>query len=935
MSTDAVTVTDTPGIDTGRTTRIRPVRRRVRFPLVLKIFLVTALTIIFVVGLAVGVTIQRANAIANVTVNEAISSATSLFKDLERKRIQELKLGAITVARDPAFFAYIEAATAPAQPPQEAISIDDGGAPAGIELAPDTPQQPAPAPVADTRSIVDQLQQRRETLGSNLLLVTDVDGIVLGRTDGKAPGEDLYETQPLVKGSIESGSIDPVAGVIQMGGKLYHAAVAPLKVGVGPSPGFLLNAYEIDGAFANQIAKTTQTSAYFVPAAGSQAPAAGARSTNAPPGVSPGTVPQIGGVVSSGKMMPPRTITFGSTRYVMTAEPLSAGGKPLGVAVFLRSLDRELAPFREIERTMLMAGGVALLLAFIFSWLFAKRLTRPIEQLVATAESVTDGNYDIHPAVERGDEVGVLSRAFAQMVSSLRDKAELEELYHEMQTKVAERDSSPQTFQPAQIEEGTILVTDLRGAMTASGDATTVIERVGWAMRLQESEVRRHDGVVREIVGHRLVSVFSGERSSLRAIRAARAVCEEIAARTADAPLMVGAGIASGDFYTGSVDLDQESGTALIGNAPLLALLFAWEAPNNTAFISLETAQSAQSDILSSATREEVRLRWLPAPVSVVSFPLTNVATGVLPRMSATAAMPTMRVDSSMPVIQAPGHDLTVGSRFADRYLIEQVIGRGGMGVVYRALDTQLDETVAIKTLPGDVMSRSPEELERFKREIRLARKITHRNVLRTFDYGQAEGVYFISMEFIRGYTLAELIEENPRMAPRLAMSITRQITRGLEVAHEEGIIHRDIKPQNVLVDQKGQVKLMDFGIARMAESPNQMTAAGLIVGTPHYMSPEQVQGKALDARSDVYSMGILMYEMLCGIKPFDSPSLTAVLTAHITEKVKAPIEIRPEIGQQINRIILRCLEKEPAKRYANGAELLAELDRLQAAAAA
>jgi serine/threonine protein kinase len=284
----------------------------------------------------------------------------------------------------------------------------------------------------------------------------------------------------------------------------------------------------------------------------------------------------------------------------------------------------------------------------------------------------------------------------------------------------------------------------------------------------------------------------------------------------------------------------------------------------------------------------------------------------------------------------APAADLSLGHLFANRYRIEQILGRGGMGVVYKATDTQLDETVAIKTLPGDVMTRSPEDLERFKREIRLARKITHRNVLRTYDYGEAEGVYFISMEFVRGYTLAELLDEAPnrQMPARATVGITRQICRGLQAAHEQGIIHRDIKPQNVLIDAKGEVKLMDFGIARMAEAAEAMTQAGLIVGTPHYMSPEQVQGKQLDARSDVYSMGVLIYEMLVGRRPFESSSLTGVLTAHITEKPKPPVELRPEIGREINDVVMRCLEKNAAARYADAGALLADLDEYRSAAA-
>jgi serine/threonine-protein kinase len=192
-------------------------------------------------------------------------------------------------------------------------------------------------------------------------------------------------------------------------------------------------------------------------------------------------------------------------------------------------------------------------------------------------------------------------------------------------------------------------------------------------------------------------------------------------------------------------------------------------------------------------------------------------------------------------------------------------------------------------------------------------------------------------MEYVRGYTLNELLDEAPnrQMAPRLAVGLARQISRGLQAAHEQGIIHRDIKPQNVLIDHKGEVKLMDFGIARMAEAKEGMTQAGLIVGTPHYMSPEQVQGKQLDPRSDVYSMGVMMYETLTGRRPFESSSLTGVLTAHITEKAKPPIELRADVPREINAIVMRCLEKDPKARYADAGELLHELDRLQMPVAA
>jgi serine/threonine-protein kinase len=174
-------------------------------------------------------------------------------------------------------------------------------------------------------------------------------------------------------------------------------------------------------------------------------------------------------------------------------------------------------------------------------------------------------------------------------------------------------------------------------------------------------------------------------------------------------------------------------------------------------------------------------------------------------------------------------------------------------------------------------------------------------------------------------------------MPARASVGLTRQICRGLQAAHEQGIIHRDIKPQNVLIDAKGEVKLMDFGIARVAEAAEAtaMTQQGMIVGTPHYMSPEQVQGKQLDARSDVYSMGVLMYEMLVGRRPFESSSLTGVLTAHITENAKPPIELRPDVGREVNAIVMKCLAKDPKERYADAGALLADLDAMQFRSAA
>ncbi|HUP47031.1 MAG TPA: protein kinase [Thermoanaerobaculia bacterium] len=901
-------------VETNTGPLVRPPLERPRVPLVWKLFVATALVVVVVVGIAIAITIDRKNRVAEATVNKSIAGAADLFKELEQHRLARLGLPIQLLGYDASFHAYVE----------DALFDPQADGSTAIDLV----------------SINDQLSQRREMFGSDVLMLMDDEGRLITRSDQPsvtAPaGDDLYELTPLVRDLVDDAGLEATDGVVVIGERLYHAAVAPVGVGQPRRVvAYLLNASAIDQRFANRIADSTNADVMFVPAG---VPESIARSSQAP-SFGLRQMEGVERILTSGQPLPPRTQLIGGASYLLTGLPLAADDQVTGAAVFLRSLDRELAPFREIERGLLLGGGAALLVAFILSWLIAKRMTRPIEGLARMAQDVTAGDYSVQPEVERNDEVGILSRSFAKMISSLRDKAELEELYAQMSAKEAERESSPRPSRAPMSDEGTILVTDIRGLSIGQSDPDAVIAALARIMRLQESEILRQEGEVREVVGHRLVSVFRGSRGIIHAIRAARAINEELSAQAdPGAPVAIGAGIATGDFVSGSLSLSTESGTAIIGNAPLLAMLFAWHAPSGHAYISYETAQAAGSEVAAAATREEVRLKWIPQPLPVAALPLAGVTTGTMRGDVATGAMATMRLGDTM-ASTAPktpaALDLAQGHLFAGRYRIDQILGRGGMGVVYKATDTQLDEPVAIKTLPGDVMQRSPEDLERFKREIRLARKITHRNVLRTYDYGEADGVYFISMEFVRGYTLSELQQETSQLAPRAAMGISRQICRGLQAAHEQGIIHRDIKPQNVLIDSKGEVKLMDFGIARVAESPEAMTQAGLIVGTPHYMSPEQVQGHTLDARSDVYSMGVLMYEMLGGRRPFDSSSLTGVLAAHMTEKPKPLIEIRPEVGQQIHEIVMRCLAKDPKQRYADAGALLGDLDRVQAPAAA
>jgi serine/threonine-protein kinase len=271
---------------------------------------------------------------------------------------------------------------------------------------------------------------------------------------------------------------------------------------------------------------------------------------------------------------------------------------------------------------------------------------------------------------------------------------------------------------------------------------------------------------------------------------------------------------------------------------------------------------------------------------------------------------------------------LELGTLFAGRYEILQELGKGGMGEVYRVKDKKLDEEMALKILKPAIAA-DKEMIERFKNELKLARKIAHRNVCKMYDLNEEEDSPYITMEYVKGEDLKSFIKRNGKLTEEQTIAIAKQVCEGLAEAHELGIIHRDLKPQNIMIDKKCHAKVTDFGIARSVEAPG-VTQTGTMIGTPDYISPEQAEGKEVDQRSDIYSMGVVLFEMVTGQLPFVGDTALSVAMKHKMQEPSDPRALNDLVSEDLSRVILWCLKKDKMSRCQAAGELLSELTKIE-----
>ncbi len=586
----------------------------------------------------------------------------------------------------------------------------------------------------DRNDALDQANDVRDLIGAAWVLVTDNQGILIARTDYPEQVDRDISAAPLVANAL-SGETSSGAWLDDVRSKLFIAVGTPLQASPdAAAQGALVATYEVTDTLALAIKEATSSDVVFF-----------ALDTLNRPYVVGTTLPrdEIGpalldttfvadlGMDSIGVDF--ATQIGGEHLIGLAGAVRSPAGDLRGGFVGLRSREAELAAFRPLQRTILGAIVLGIVLALASAGLLARQIARPVQRLAGVARQVQDGNYSVEIPVTSQDEIGQLSQAFKNLVEDLKEKAQLVE--YMMQA--------------------------------AGASATQPLAAAPTAVR-----------------------------------------------QAADRPSLGGA------------------------------------------------------------------------------------------------------------------EDLRPGSVFAGRYEVKEVLGAGGMGVVYRAYDRELQEPVAIKTLRPDTVAGDPVALERFKQEIRLARKITHRNVVRTYDLGEVNGMYYLTMEFVEGTSLKQLIQSRGRLPVPVTLTVGKQLCRALEVAHEQGVIHRDIKPQNIVVEPNGFLKVMDFGIARLANPPKGkgLTEAGMAIGTPDYMSPEQLSGLELDPRSDLYSGGVVLFECLTGRVPFEADTPWSLIAKHIEEEPPDPRTRNAEVPEDLARVVLKSMAKQKESRYQTADEMYVAL---------
>ncbi|HEY2291209.1 MAG TPA: protein kinase [Thermoanaerobaculia bacterium] len=774
----------------------------------------------------------------------------------------------------------------------------------------------------NARSILDLLGTAQNDLGFDFAIVLDPQGKVVARTDRpEGAGEDLSK-RPLVAAAMAADNQES-RGVWREGDRLYHAVAVPLVKDFTPF-GSLITGFQIDDQAegVKELRDVSGADVAFV-AAGPQGPKIVATTLQPDTARSLSTMlkgDRMGAAMRAGKAVPRTELSLDGRPWIAVETPLrDADGAPVGATVALASLEKELASYRQIQNVLLGTGLAAVLLAPFLSFAFARQAMRPVRQLADAAEAARQGDYDQKIDSARNDEVGRLAQTFQELLADLREKRDMEEYVNDLSRSLPEPASARVLLGEAQTREVLLLAVELRQyARAAAGEPREALATLAADLERITAAIARGRGQVEAIAGHRVLARFEGESRGPRALTVASRILDGVTVvQGVELPAIA---LTSGKAVTGPVTWGERAERALLGLPVQQLESLLREATPGEILMSRDVYEEMKGTFESAGYRLAPRRGVItPQPLYVIGSQMASDLTGERAAQAETLT----------PAGVATLTGISPGALLGQRFEILSVLGAGGMGIVYKARDRELDDLVALKMLKRDLWG-DRSQLDRLKSELKLARKITHPNVLRTYDFGDIDGVPYISMEYVRGVTLRYMLDQTRRLPYSAGLRLAKQLCSGLAAAHAVGVLHRDIKPENLILEPTGNAKLMDFGIARPIDrmAPGQ-TQAGFIVGTPQYLAPEILQGKEADPRADIYACGIVLYEIFAGGLPFEGPSAMDVMVKHLREEPAPPSTRWREIPPALETAILKCLRKDPDQRYRAVSELLRDLEGL------
>jgi eukaryotic-like serine/threonine-protein kinase len=907
-----------------------------RLPLATSIFLLFAVLLGLAIGAAIVVTNIQGTKIASQAVGAALQNSSAVQSEFAQRRKEEAELKVQLIAADASFVKYVSDAQG-----------------SGLGLGED----PAAVASLDTTSITDLLRERQESFGFDVGIVLDPQGKVLARSDQTEAFEESMQGDRFVESGLKEAT--PISGYWRQGDRLYQAALWPLAQDQD-LVGFLLVALTVDHELGARVGRASGAEIAFLLPSEQRITIAGAsletEGAAALQGALDANQDGLAQAVREGKPVGRVNLEFAGQRWIGELAPLDAeGGSVLGSTLRFTSADLAAAGYRRILNLVGLAGLIALLVALPLSFLLAKLTLRPLNAMAQAASDAAAGQYNTRIHISGKDELATLCISFNRLLSDLREKSDIEgyvtNLSRFLPDPGQEREvpsfvtrdlasgamaSAPSLPPPAPAQREQLLLfgVDQRAfAKLDEASADDALTQVSQRTHALLRSAARHGGKPIASSGARSVFGFAGDERLARALNVARDLM------LADSS--VAAALIEGEVVHGTISAEGQPPTAAaVGPASFqLDRLLGESAPGRV--------------LLPRTLGEQARDALAPATVPVMQGaisqkPFYGLDAAALSRVPNLPAVPGMAtgdhlVSSSITRSQfATSTDYTTprglnltelrpGQRLGGRYEVLSVLGSGGMGVVYKARDLELDDVVALKMLKPSALVDN-EHLERLKSEIKLARRITHPNVLRTFDFGEVGGRPYISMEYVRGMTLRYLLKQAGRIPYSAALRIARQLCAGLGAAHEVGVLHRDIKPENLILEASGNAKLMDFGIARpIRRSEPGQTQPGMFVGTPAYSAPEQLAGEEVDHRADIYSSGVLLCEIFSGKLPFTGSNTMEIYIAQMQQEPIRPSAYWPEMPAPLEQVILRCIAREMDARYQSAAELSQALAELRA----